>query len=161
NMTDTDPSTYWESANGSFPQWAQVDLGQNWSVGKVVLRLPPSTAWGARTETMSVLGSTDRTNFSQIVASQGFTFRPNANQNTATITLGATTARYVRLNITGNTGWPAGQISDFAVYPSGSGGPTGPSISVSPTILSFGNQTVGSTSGAQAVTVTNSGNAAA
>ncbi len=30
NLTDADPSTYWESANGTFPQWAQVDLGQNY-----------------------------------------------------------------------------------------------------------------------------------
>ncbi len=84
NMTDADPSTYWESANGSFPQWAQVDLGQSYSIDKITLRLPPSTAWGARTETMSVLGSTDGSNFSTIVGSAGYTFDPNANNNTVT-----------------------------------------------------------------------------
>ncbi len=108
NITDADPSTYWESANGSFPQWAQVDLGQSYSIGKVTLRLPPSTAWGARTETLSVLGSTDGSNFSTIVGSAGYTFDPNANNNTVSITFGATTARYVRVNITANTGWAAG-----------------------------------------------------
>ena len=56
NLTDPDPSTYWESANGSFPQWAQVDLGQSYSIDKVTLKLPPSTAWGARTQTLSLLG---------------------------------------------------------------------------------------------------------
>jgi len=30
-------------------------------------------------------------------------------------------ARYVRLNITGNTGWPAGQLSDFQVFGAGVG----------------------------------------
>ncbi len=40
NLTDTDASTYWEGTLGSFPQWAQVDLGQNCGVGKVVLKLP-------------------------------------------------------------------------------------------------------------------------
>ena len=61
NLTDADTSSYWESANGAFPQWAQVDLGQSYSVGKVILKLPPATAWATRTETLSVLGSTDGT----------------------------------------------------------------------------------------------------
>jgi parallel beta-helix repeat protein len=123
NLTDPDPSSYWESANGSFPQWAQVDLGQSYSIGKVVLKLPPSTAWGARTQTLSVLGSTDGSNFSTIVGSAGYTFDPHANNNTVTITFNAATARYVRVNITANTGWAAGQLSDVEVFPaSGSGG---------------------------------------
>ncbi len=122
NMTDTDPSTYWESVNGTFPQWGQVDLGQSYSIGKVVLRLPPSTAWGARTETLSILGSTDGATFTTIVGSASYTFDPNANSNTVTITFNPATARYVRANITANTGWPAGQISDFAVYPAVGGG---------------------------------------
>src|SRR5581483_7982694 len=154
-----DASTYWESANNSFPQWAQVDLGQNYSINKLILKLPPSTAWGARTQTLSVLGSTDGSNFSTLVGSAGYTFDPNAN-NTVTITFGASTARYVRVNITANTGWPAGQLSDFEVFPSG-GGSSGPSIAVNPSSLSFGSQTVGSATGAQSVTVTNSGNQAA
>jgi hypothetical protein len=122
NMTDADPSTYWESVNGTFPQWGQVDLGQNFSVGRVTLKLPPSTAWGARTQTLSVLGSTDGASFSTIVGSAGYTFDPNANNNTVTITFAATTARYVRVNITANTGWPAGQVSDFEVFPASGGG---------------------------------------
>jgi len=128
NMTDADPSTYWESTNGVFPQWAQVDLGQSYSIGKITLRLPPSTAWGARTQTLSVLGSTDGSNFSTIVGSAGYTFDPNVNNNTVTITFNATTARYVRVNITANTGWPAGQLSDFAVFPAAGGGGSTPTL---------------------------------
>ena len=82
NLTDSDPSSYWESANGSFPQWAQVDLGQSYSINKVVLRLPPLSSWGPRTETLSLLGSTDGTNFSTIVGSAGYNFDPNTNNNT-------------------------------------------------------------------------------
>jgi parallel beta-helix repeat protein len=118
NFTDSDPSTYWESANGSFPQWAQVDLGKNYSIAKVTLRLPPSTAWGARTQTLSLLGSTDGSTFSTIVGSANYTFDPNSDNNTVTLTFNPTTTRYVRVNITANTGWPAGQLSDFAVFPS-------------------------------------------
>jgi hypothetical protein len=161
NMTDADPSTYWESANGSFPQWAQVDLGQNFSIGKVILKLPPSTAWGARTQTLSVLGSTDGSNFSTIVGSAGYTFDPTANNNTVTITFPATTARYVRVNITANTGWPAGQLSDFEVFPAAGGGSTAPVLSVSPSSLTFASQALNTTSAAQSVTVTDTGTAAA
>ena len=41
----------------------------------------------------------------------------------------------------------------------GGGGITAPAVSLSPTSLSFGNQTVNTTSGGQSVTLTNSGNA--
>ena len=159
-MTDSDPSTYWESANGAFPQWAQVDLGQNFSIDQVTLRLPPLTAWGARTQTLSVLGSTDGSNFATIVGSAGYTFDPNANNNTVTITFSPTTARYVRVNITANTGWPAGQISDFAVFPA-VGGTSTATLSVTPASLTFASQTVNTTSGAQSVTVKNTGTATA
>ncbi|MGW2936987.1 discoidin domain-containing protein [Streptomyces sp. NPDC001156] len=124
NLTDSDPSSYWEGTNGSFPQWAQVDLGQSQSIGKVVLKLPPSTAWGTRTQTLSLLGSTDGATFSTIVGAAGYTFDPNTNNNSVTITFDATTARYVRANITANTGWNAAQLSDFEVFPSGSGSGT-------------------------------------
>lgn len=124
NLTDSDPSSYWESSNGSFPQWAQVDLGQSYSIGKVVLKLPPSTAWGARTQTLSLLGSTDGSSFSTIVGSAGYTFDPNTNTNTVTVTFDATAARYVRANITANTGWNAAQLSDFEVFTSGNGSGT-------------------------------------
>ena len=57
--TDGDANTYWESANNAFPQWLQVDLGATYSIGKVTLKLPPSSAWGTRTQTLSVQTSTD------------------------------------------------------------------------------------------------------
>ncbi|MDH6115224.1 parallel beta-helix repeat protein [Kitasatospora sp. MAP12-15] len=161
NLTDPDPSTYWESQNGSFPQWAQVDLGQSYQLGKVVLRLPPSSAWGARTETLSLLGSTDGSTFSTILGSAEYTFDPNAGNNTVTLTFNAATARYVRVNITANTGWNAGQLSDFEVFPSGGGGSNSATLTASPSTLTYPGQTVGTASGAQSVTVTNTGSAAA
>ncbi|MEV5787595.1 choice-of-anchor D domain-containing protein [Streptomyces sp. NPDC052287] len=160
NLTDPDTSTYWESANGSFPQWAQVDLGRNFSIGKVVLKLPPATAWSARTQTLSVQGSTDGSSFSTIKASAGYTFDPNANDNTATITFNAATARYVRVNISANSGWNAAQLSAFQVFPSG-GGSSPATLSADPTSLSFPSQALNTASGARTVTVTNTGTAAA
>jgi chitodextrinase len=116
NAVDGDPNSYWESANNAFPQWLQVDLGAATAVRRIVLTLPPSAAWGARTQTLSVQGSTDGSGFTQLLASSGRTFDP-ASGNTATLTLPSTvTTRYVRLNFTANTGWPAGQVSGFQVY---------------------------------------------
>jgi hypothetical protein len=118
NANDGNASTYWESANNAFPQSLTVDLGASASVNRVVLKLPPAAAWATRTETLSVLGSTDGTNYSTVAGSAGYTFDP-ASGNSATITFPATTRRYLRLTFTGNTGWPAGQLSEFEVYGGG------------------------------------------
>ncbi|MER5409160.1 discoidin domain-containing protein [Streptomyces sp. NPDC002769] len=116
NATDGDANTYWESVNNAFPQWVQVDLGASTGVKRIVLRLPPATAWGTRTQTVSVQGSTDGGTFAQLLASAAHTFDP-ATGNTATLTLPSTvTTRYVRLSFTANSGWPAGQVSEFQVF---------------------------------------------
>ena len=159
NATDGDANTYWESANSAFPQWLQVDLGATYGVGKAVLKLPPSTAWGTRTQTLSVLTSTDGTNFTTAVASANYTFTSPAN--VVTIPIPTANARYVRVTITANTGWPAGQISEFEVYPSGGTAPDSPTLSTNPSSLTFATQALNTPSGPQAVTVTNSGTASA
>ena len=117
NAVDGNTSTYWESTDNAFPQWLQVDLGATKSFSRIVLDLPPSSSWSTRTQTLSVLGSTDGSTFTTIVASAGYTFNPSTG-NTVTITFPAASARYVRLNFTANTGWPAGQVSEFQVWTS-------------------------------------------
>ncbi|MCW2864820.1 MAG: cell surface-attached carbohydrate-binding protein [Actinoallomurus sp.] len=113
NVVDGDAGSYWESANNAFPQWVQVDLGSAVSVGRVVLRLPPS--WGARSQTLSVQGSSTGSSFTTVAGPSARTFDPGSG-NTVTVTLSPTTTRYVRIAITANTGWPAGQISGLEVY---------------------------------------------
>jgi chitodextrinase len=115
NVVDGNTGSYWESANNAFPQWVQVDLGVATSVSRVVVRLPPATAWAARTQTFSVQGSTNGSTFTTLAPSAGRTFNP-ATGNTVTVTFTATSTRYVRLNFTANTGWPAGQCSELEVY---------------------------------------------
>jgi len=115
NAVDGNTSTYWESTDNAFPQWFQVDLGSATSVSRIVMDLPPSTAWGTRTQTVTVQGSTDGTNYTTLAASAGYTFNP-ATGNTATITFPATTDRYIKLTFTANTGWPAGQLSELQVF---------------------------------------------
>ncbi|MGW5350716.1 discoidin domain-containing protein [Streptomyces sp. NPDC004031] len=126
NAVDGNANTYWESTNNAFPQWLRVDLGSAVPVNTVVLKLPPATAWASRTETLAVQGSQDGNTFSDLAASKGYTFDPSSG-NTVTITFNTATTRYVRLNITGNTGWPAGQISEFEVYGPATGDTQAPS----------------------------------
>ncbi|WP_202871743.1 choice-of-anchor D domain-containing protein [Kribbella pratensis] len=153
--TDGDASTYWESANNAFPQWLQVDLGTAHSIGKVTLKLPPSGAWGTRTQTLSVQTSTDGSSYSTVVGSATYTF--TSPTNVVNITVPATNARYVRVNITANSGWPAGQVSEFEVYPSGGAAPV---LTTNPSSLTFASQALNTNSAAQPITVTNTGTAA-
>jgi hypothetical protein len=117
NVTDGNTSSYWESTDGAgYPQTITVNLGSVQSIGSIILDLPPATAWNTRTETLSVLGSTSGSTFSQLVASAGYTFNP-ATGNTVTVSLpSGTSAQYVRLSFTANTGWDAAQLSEFEVY---------------------------------------------
>ncbi|WFE50807.1 discoidin domain-containing protein [Micromonospora sp. WMMD1155] len=115
NANDGNASTYWESANNAFPQWIQADLGATVNVDRVVLKLPPSSDWQTRTQTLTVLGSTNGSSFSTLKASAGYTFNPSSG-NTATVSFTATSTRYVRVQVTGNTGWPAAQFSEVEVY---------------------------------------------
>jgi hypothetical protein len=113
NAVDGNAGTYWESANNAFPQWVQVDLGTAANVGRVVLKLPPS--WERRDQTLSVQGSSNGSSFGTLSGSAARTFDP-ASGNTVTITFTPSTVRYVRLAVTANTGWPAGQLAELGVY---------------------------------------------
>ncbi|MET8151937.1 CARDB domain-containing protein [Actinoplanes sp. NPDC049668] len=124
NVNDGNPQSYWESPSNAFPQWVQIDLGGAVAIDQVVLKLPPLAAWGARTQTLSVQGSTDGSGFGVLSAAAGRVFDP-ASANTVTINFAAATVRYVRVHITGNTGWPAAQLSEFEIY-GVAGGPTDP-----------------------------------
>jgi hypothetical protein len=157
---DGNTSTYWEGADGSgYPQTLTVNLGSAFSLGSIVLDLPPSTAWSTRTQTLSVLGSTNGSAFTTIIPSAGYTFSPSAG-NTVTISLpSGTSAQYVQLSFTANTGWSAAQVAEFEVFPAVGGSP-GPGLSVSPSSLTFPSQALSTTSSAQTVTVNNTGSTA-
>ena len=122
NTNDGNTSTYWESTNNAFPQWLEADLGSAQTVGSITLDLPPSSSWATRTQTLSVQGSTDGSTWTTLAGSANYTFDPSTG-NTVTISLpSAVSERYLRLNFTANTGWPAGQVSEFEIFPGGAGG---------------------------------------
>lgn len=129
NAVDGNVSTYYEGASGAYPNTLTVDLGSAQSVGTVVLKLPAS--WGSRTQTLSVLGSSDNAAYSTLKTSQAYTFAPGTN-NTVSISLTAASVRFVRLSFTANTGSTGGQAAEFEVYGSGSATPT-PTPTATPT----------------------------
>ncbi|MFF8673452.1 discoidin domain-containing protein [Streptomyces sp. NPDC015242] len=113
---DGDAHTYWESANHAFPQALTVDLGAREAVRRLVLKLPPQSAWQARTQTLSVQGSADGSAWSTLVAAKDYRFDP-AGGNTVTVALpDGTSVRHLRLQVTANTGWPAAQFSEVEAY---------------------------------------------
>ncbi|MGW0187418.1 CARDB domain-containing protein [Streptomyces sp. NPDC003362] len=121
NVTDGSQASYWEGPAGSFPQWVQIDLGGTVDVDEVVLKLPAS--WETRKETVSLQGSADGKDFSSLSASASRTFDPSSG-NTVSLDVTAET-RYVRVQVSANTGWNAAQLSEVEIYGEAGGGNPG------------------------------------
>lgn len=112
NANDGSTTTYWEG--GSSPSQLTVDLEAEYIISSVVVKLNPAQAWGARTQTIEVLGSSNNTAFSSLAAAQPYTFNPDTG-NTITIPVSAT-VKQLRLNMLSNTGAPAGQVAELEIY---------------------------------------------
>ncbi|WP_432824913.1 discoidin domain-containing protein [Dactylosporangium sp. CA-092794] len=115
NITDGDPTTYWESRNKAFPQWVQVDLGTAADLRRAVLRLPPSSAWPTRTQTIEFQASGDNRTYTSLAGPASYTFAQSSGQR-VTVPLPGGQWRYVRLVFSSNTVWPAGQLSSLELY---------------------------------------------
>ncbi|RED65553.1 discoidin domain-containing protein [Cohnella lupini] len=112
---DGDPYTYWESTAKKFPQSLTLELDKEREIDKLILKLPPQDAWESRDQDIEVLVSQDGETFESILASKPYTFDPK-KANAVEIPLDQVKAKFVRVTITGNTGWPAAQISEFEAY---------------------------------------------
>ena len=112
NANDGSLTTYWEGA--AQPSTLTVDIGANANITSIVLKLNPDPAWATRTQTIQVLGhNQSTTTFTQLVAATTYTFNPSTG-NSVTINVAATVSA-VRLNISSNSGAPAGQVAEFQV----------------------------------------------
>ena len=123
NATDGSQQSYWEGPVDAFPQWLQVDLGARTGVNRVTLKLP--TTWEARGQTLGVQGSTDGSTFTPLAASASRSFSPSS-ANTVVLDFPSTDVRYVRVQLTANTGWNAAQLSEVEIYGTGGGDPGTP-----------------------------------
>jgi hypothetical protein len=119
NAVDGNPDTYWEGPSSTSrrnrTQTILLDLGTATPIGRIVLRLPPQPDWPARTQTLSITGSADGWRYAAIARSAAYVFDP-ASGNTVTITVPATDVRYLQIEITANTGAPAGQLSEIEIF---------------------------------------------
>jgi Pectate lyase superfamily protein/F5/8 type C domain len=118
NAVDGNAATYWQGASRAYPQTLTVDLGASTSVAAVSVKLPPAANWQTRSQIIAVSGSSNGSSYSSLRTAMPCTFDP-ASGNSATITFGATSQRYLRLTITANSGWPAAQVSELEVYAKG------------------------------------------
>jgi hypothetical protein len=105
--------TYWEG--GSFPSWLYVDMEEIFTVSKAVIQLPPSRAWGVRTQKISISVGDDGENWTLVSPEQDYEF-DNAVGNAVLIEFDAVPARYVRVDITANSGAIGGQISELSIF---------------------------------------------
>ncbi|NOU74205.1 hypothetical protein GC098_22860, partial [Paenibacillus sp. LMG 31458] len=110
---DGNLDSIWEGLNFVYPSTLTVDLGTPRSVEQVVIKL--GATWGSRTQTFSVLGSSDNVTYNELAASKSYFFDP-ANSNIVTIPMGLATTRYVQLKFTWNDGGTNGQVAEFEVY---------------------------------------------
>lgn len=115
NVTDGSATTYWESPKDAFPAAVTVDLGKAATLGRVVLKLPPLADWNSRVQTLTLTGSLDGRAYVTLAGSTARTFDA-ARGNTTTLRFPRKTARYLRVTITANAGWPAGQLSEVEIY---------------------------------------------
>jgi hypothetical protein len=130
NANDNNTSTYWEGTNGTWPTTLTANLGASDSLTYLVLDLPPSTSWGTRTQTLSVLGSTNGSTYTTLVASATYTFNPSTG-NTVTIPLpSGTTDQYVELSFTANSVQNGAQLSEFQIWGTGTSGGTLPNLAL-------------------------------
>ncbi|MFC8733877.1 choice-of-anchor D domain-containing protein [Luteimicrobium sp. NPDC057192] len=111
NAVDGNPATYFESLDGAgYPQTVTLDLGETFSVDRIVLRLPPG--WGARTQNIGI-----EADGAPLVPATDYTLDPAVDDNAVTITFPATDLRTLTFTLSGNTGWPpASQLSEIEVY---------------------------------------------
>jgi len=116
NAVDGNTSSYWEGTNGAWPTTLSVNLGATDSLSSLVVDLPPSSSWGTRTQTLSVLGSTNGSSYSTLVGSATYTWNPSTG-NTVTIALpSGTSDQYIELNFTANSVQNGAQMSELEVF---------------------------------------------
>jgi hypothetical protein len=110
NAADGDLNTYWEGA-GSGQDELTLILKEPSSPASLILHLNPAAIWGKRTQTFSVSGSADGTNFTEIVPSRDYTFDPETG-NSVTVTLPGESLKAVKIVFTKNTGAIGSQVAE-------------------------------------------------
>jgi hypothetical protein len=111
--TDGRDNSYWEG--DSFPSWIIVNLNDEVTVSQIAVQVPPFRAWGPRTQEIAVSVSLDGEEFTEIVPETAYHFDPQTG-NGVLIRFDAVPARFVRVEVTSNTGATGGQIAELSIF---------------------------------------------
>jgi hypothetical protein len=107
-------ANYWgtTSANG-LPQWLQLNLGTQTNINQIITHFYDRDS---RTYTYNIQASTDGSTWNTIVATK-------TGKSIVTNTFTQTTAKYIRITITGNTAYSAAHIEEVKIYQSSNSNP--------------------------------------
>ncbi len=114
NVNDGNAASYWESTNNRSRSGSRSTCGANTAIDQVVheaahqLGHPHPDPGRCRAASTAVRSTTCRRRRG------GCSTSPPPN--VVTINFTAASVRYVRVTITANNGWPAGQLSEFEIY---------------------------------------------
>ena len=117
--------------------------------------LPPSSSWGTRTQTITIQGSTNGTTYTPLVASAGYTFTARRAHRNGHLPRRHRPVRPADLHRQHRMARrPAIRTRGLSPAPRAAYSP-GSALTATPMNLALASTTVGSTSGAQTVTVSN------
>jgi hypothetical protein len=91
-----------------------VNLGSDQTLGQTVIDIPPT--WSTRTQTLSVLGSTNGSTWTTLVASATYTWNPTTGDSVTIALPAGTTDQYVELSFTANNVQNGAQVSEFEIF---------------------------------------------
>ena len=120
---DATGTSYYESKE--LPAYVVIDLGQVYSVSTLVMCLPPSLKWDARTQNIEIYSSDstfdydkNKTSFTTLVAANDYLFDPVTGNINVVKLHENKDARFIKLVITSNDvkGGYNAQLSEFSVY---------------------------------------------
>lgn len=115
NANDGDVKTYWEGAADSYPNTLVVDLEAQTAVKSVRIKLNPNNMWERRKQTLSIQGSLDNQNYTELSATADYLFDP-VSGNAVIIDFNPSSIRYLKLEFTGNTAATGGQAAEVELY---------------------------------------------
>lgn len=114
NAIDGDLTTYWEGAGGTYPNTLTLNLGADYNVSSIDIKLNPDMIWSSRTQNIQVLGhNQDSDSFINLVSAKDYTFDPITG-NMVAIPVNAKVSK-IQLLIRSNTGASGAQVAELIV----------------------------------------------
>lgn len=115
NAIDGDVKTYWEGAPDSYPNTLAIDMESPVDAKCVRVKVNPNNMWEKRKQTISIYGSLDDKNYSELSAAADYVFDP-VSGNAVIINFNNSNLRYLKLDFTNNTAATGGQAAEVEIY---------------------------------------------